>query len=171
MGRDCRGRCGRAPATRQGWSRQWQGTAGTGWESTRGRTPSATAPWPVRSSVALPFPPGPLSLGSQETLLQPSLVPVQAKIEQRAANTFVTDLVFGDPSRRSRRSNHWDPHARASRTNFQSRLAVNTSARLDGITRTHLCVTATAARPSNFPNSESSSAWHTHRTIGDGGDG
>lgn len=118
MGRDCRGRCGRAPATRQGWSRQWQGTAGTGWESTRGRTPSVTGPWPVRRPVALPFPPGPLSLGSEEALLQPSFTLVQAKIEQRATNTFVTDLVFGEPSRRSRRSNHWDPHARASRTEF-----------------------------------------------------
>lgn len=116
--------------------------AGTGRESTRGRTLSATGQWPVRSSVALSFPPGPLSFRSKETLPQPSFFPDPSKNRAEGQETLrdgVTNLAFGEPSRRSRQSGIGIPTLEPLEPNFHSRLLI-TIARLDSITRTHRCV-------------------------------
>lgn len=100
-----------------------QGGAGNGRECSRGRTPSATACGQCAGPVALPFPPGRLSPQVQRDpskLPQPSSAPVQATIE--SSSKQLRDRP-GRPGiwqtlEEIAALNHWDPHARASRTEF-----------------------------------------------------
>ena len=142
---------------------QWgRGMTGNGRDKQgRGKGLDATGLRPVRRSVALPFPPGPLSLSSVPVRRGPSptffFSRVQAKIEQGSKH-FVTDLVFGEPSRRSRQSNNWDHHARALRTEF-SGVTVNHHCQTRWHHENTSCVTARSRQLSSLPQLGTQNHW------------
>lgn len=147
-GRTCRGRCGRAHAMGQGCGRERQGKLGKVQGVARlARFPTACAQ-AVKSVGRPPFcawssPTDQHFLASQAAQSSPTSLPHQSNQDQSIACIGCKHFGDGPGIRRTLEEitavNHWDHHARASRTKLEQSLCIVsiTNARLDRNTRGH----------------------------------